>query len=376
MNARHRLPTLALICAILSGGNATAQTLANFGGWTAGCDNTRACRAVGFSASQIGYGRLIIDRAGPASAAAQIRLSLDFESEAQQIALALTFDEPGFESVFPGPVNARKHKDRFTLTLPARAQPAFLAALRKASVLTIRQLDKPANPEQAQTGISLKGAMAALRWMDDQQKRAGGVTALVANGDAPASAMPPPPALPTIQRPAFKASDIKGKMPPAVFAAWKDACDEWDDAIKISKPEGYRIAPGVDLWQAPCSRGAYNYSSNFFLFREDRKSAGKNSGPATGQASLLKFDLWNNTPKAGESRFSIASEELVNAQFDKGALTISFFSKGRGLGDCGSSGVFAWDGKRFRLARYARMDECRGALEEEWLTLWRTRAAP
>lgn len=346
----RRLPALAMLCALLSCGTAMAQAQKDFGQWTAGCDNTRSCRAVGFGITQFGYGRIILDRTGAATATANVRLLLNFDSDAKQIALTATFDAPGFENIFPGTVHAQEHEGRLVLTLPASALPEFLAALQKANVLTIRQTGKPARPEQAETQLSLKGAAAALRWIDDQQKRAGGVTALIARGDAPASVVPRPPALPAMKHPAFKASVITGEMPPAVFAAWKQACDEWDDAIKLNKPQGWRIAANITLWQAPCSNGAYNFNSNFFLFRERSNSA--------GNASLLKFDIWNNNAKQGERPFSETSEELVNASFVEKDMAIHFFSKGRGLSDCGSLGSYVWDGMRFRPAHYASMGIC------------------
>lgn len=45
---------------------------------------------------------------------------------------------------------------------------------------------------------SLAGASAALRYMDARQGRDGGMTALVARGLKPASAIKPPPAMPIV----------------------------------------------------------------------------------------------------------------------------------------------------------------------------------
>jgi hypothetical protein len=271
----------------------------------------------------------------------------------------LSFDETGFERLFPGEIVATGVEGRFELALPASAVADFVAALRKASVLTVRQAQKPSDPQQAETRISLKGSVAALRWIDDQQKRAGGVTAMVARGSAPASAVPRAPPIPVLPQPGFKAQALSGEMPPAVFEAWKEACDEWDDAIKRSKPKGYRIGPDAAVWEAPCSSGAYNFSSNFFLF-------------AGGKASLLKFLQWSDGKTPAEAGFRRNAEELVNAEFVESDSSIQFFSKGRGISDCGASGSYAWDGAQFRLQRYDMMGECRGALAEDWLTLWRS----
>ena len=51
--------------------------------------------------------------------------------------------------------------------------------------------------------------------------------------------------------------------------------------------------------------------------------------------------------------------QLVNAGFGEGLL--SSHAKGRGIGDCGVSQSFAWDGTRFRLVEQSEMTECRGS---------------
>lgn len=63
---------------------------------------------------------------------------------------------------------------------------------------------------------------------------------------------------------------------------------------------------------------------------------------------------------------------LVNASWDAGSMTISDFSRGRGLGDCGSRSSYGWDGTRFRLLDREEMPECRGSIT--YVTTWRTEA--
>ena len=38
------------------------------------------------------------------------------------------------------------------------------------------------------------------------------------------------------------------------------------------------------------------------------------------------------------------------------------YSKGRGLGDCGTRADYGWDGARFRLVHQEEMGECRGSI--------------
>jgi hypothetical protein len=51
---------------------------------------------------------------------------------------------------------------------------------------------------------------------------------------------------------------------------------------------------------------------------------------------------------------------------------LSSLAKGRGIGDCGASENYVWDGGEFRLIESRAMHVCRGAWE--WIRLWE--AAP
>lgn len=351
-------PLLIAMAAISA---ARAQSQANFGDWSAGCDNTLYCSAIGFAANQTDPGWLKIDREPASGAAARIRIVLDFETADKEIPVEAKFDEPGFESIFAAPLKALKDgNERHLLNVPASAQAAFLQALRKAGTLTIRRLDAKPASDTAEVRLSLKGSVAALRWLDERQRRAGTETALIASGAIAGSAIPRPPAPPTVRRARYAVKALEGKQPPAaVIAAWKEACDEWDEYPDM-KGEGHEIAPQTQLWLMPCSRGAYNFNSNAILLK------------GTGNAQLLKLDSWKSAEQWSASRFEQDQEEITNASFDPQTMSINFFSKGRGIGDCGSSGAYTWDGTRFRMTEYSLMGECRGVPLDDWFRLWRT----
>ena len=59
---------------------------------------------------------------------------------------------------------------------------------------------------------------------------------------------------------------------------------------------------------------------------------------------------------------------LINAGWDKAQGLLSSFSKGRGLGDCGTTADYAWDGERFRLVEQARWASA-GSID--YITTWR-----
>lgn len=337
---------------------ASAQSSATFGDWSASCDNGLRCAALGFSA-EIGGGWIHFEREGQATSPARIRIVLDTESKDPDIAITAIFDTPGFESIFAGDIRAKRDGDeRFVLVIPDAARDMFRDALRKASRLTIRRTDgqKIAYDTQ-ELNLSLKGSVAALRWIDERQKRVDTVTALIAAGSAPASRIPNPPALPTIRKSGFAAKPLGEQAPPAVMAAWKEACDEWDE-VGDRKPDGHLIAAQTQLWNMPCSRGAYNFGSMFFLHQG-------------GKARLLKFEQWMRSEQWSQSRFELKAEELINADFEPGDMAITFFAKGRGIGDCGSGGSYTWDGVRFRMTAFRELGECRGVPEDFWPALWR-----
>ena len=58
-----------------------------------------------------------------------------------------------------------------------------------------------------------------------------------------------------------------------------------------------------------------------------------------------------------------AGNLLSNARWDAATGMLHHFDKGRGIGDCGTRQVWAWDGARYRLVQAERMEECRGAME-------------
>ena len=101
-----------------------------------------------------------------------------------------------------------------------------------------------------------------------------------------------------------------------------------------------------------CSRGAYNLSTGFWIV------------PGTDVAKARKAIF----PQLDGGKDNI----LVNAEFDQGTGQVSFYNKGRGIGDCGANGNYAWTGAGFVLTAFQAMDECRGLTSDDWITLFRS----
>ncbi len=116
----------------------------------------------------------------------------------------------------------------------------------------------------------------------------------------------------------------------------KDRCDF--DEESVNERKGNSVAHSFtqknewatnsyQLFEIPCSRGAYNFGSVYYL------------ADNYGQLKLLTFA----EPAMGEKGKVIGwetSEVLINSGFEPKDLSLSFFSKGRGLGDCFTAGVY------------------------------------
>lgn len=201
--------------------------------------------------------------------------------------------------------------------------------------------------------ISLRGASAALRYIDAMQGRAGTVTATVATGARPAEAVPPAPALPVVEARALKPHTAP--LDARLLAAMRriGQCD---------LPDGMDAAPDVAatgdgrlLVVLPCSAGAYNVIGALFVAGEGKVAA----APVDAPSGFDETGADSQTPV----------HSVVNGGFDGNLLTS--YAKGRGLGDCGSIQRFAWDGVRYRLVEQADMGECRG--NTDYVTTWRAR---
>lgn len=299
-----------------------------FRDWTVGCDNGRACEAIALlpeGSDWEGWTTLSLRRDAAADAAPVFVLP-DLETTpamlaADGTALSVTFST-GDDGIVVTDTNG-----------------SLLRALRSAAAVEAR------DAAGASVGrVSLAGASAALLFMDDVQRRVGTTTALVRPGTKPTSAVPAAPPLPRIRR-APPPADIAALPSPAQLAAALGACaEELEGAYNISEQEPVQIATGTVLVLQPCGSGAYNFASQPLIAR-------------SGRLADAAFDFPDGEPPL-----------LVNATWEDDRRLLTEYNKGRGLGDCGSAAEYAWDGSRFRLVRYGRMDECRGSLRR--ITVW------
>lgn len=298
-----------------SGVTPRPSELKTFGDWTVGCDNTGRCemRSLAADGAEPSVTVSIARDAGPAG---KVELTLD-----------------GHEDSELGTAVDGRLTGSPLATLAAMANGKALAA--RVGARTVATL-------------SLKGASAALRYMDATQGRAGTVTALVAKGLKPVSAVPAPTPAPVIL--ALAPTGDAATPPTGALAAMRKAatCDDQPD-----KPEFHALGRGKTLVLLPCSSGAYNVLQALFVWD------GSRFVPADADAPV-------GFAETGADDRSPATT-VVNGEWKDGVL--ASYAKGRGIGDCGSMQELVWDGNRLRLSRQRDMGECRG--NPDYITTWR-----
>ncbi|HYD37482.1 MAG TPA: DUF1176 domain-containing protein [Allosphingosinicella sp.] len=333
---RHGMIVLALLAAAAAPHPAELKT---FQDWTVGCDNGAACHAVALMPEDWPEDGLTMSvRRGPEAGAQPV---LAFELGADSNAASVSVDGKRLAVRLIG-------AEGQTRVAPADTA-AMIGVLRSAGRVELQAADgKPLGT------VSLKGASAALFYMDERQRRTGTATALVRPGTRPPPGPPPP--LPVVTAP--KPSSAR---PLALTAAGlaalrrKHGCTI-DEVGGPDVAESAAIGPSESLLLLACGSGAYNVSHVPFVLRRGRGGV---------QATIAGFDVepgwWGEEGKP----------VLINAAWEKERGLLTSFSKARGLGDCGTISDYAWDGRAFRLVEQREMGECRGSVD--YITTWRAR---
>ncbi|ALR18969.1 DUF1176 domain-containing protein [Sphingobium baderi] len=346
MGAKYFLAAV-MACAVSASAGAQAPkpgTLETYKDWTIGCDNRGRCEAVSLLAEgadwpdnpvMVGISR----DAGPA-AEPEVWASRDAKGPAEY---AFLVDGRRIASTTGMDGEAKISGPQASALAVAMAR-GFSLEIRSGA----RLLGRP----------SLAGSGAALRYMDAQQGRAGTTTALIATGPLRANAVRPAPLAPTVIR-------LPISSGPAPAAFWREeltalgsftgCAEEMRDAQTL---EQHRLSKAEALVLVPCGSGAYNFTSVPVI--------------ATGVPGRRTFRFATFDYEPGWSE-DAKRPMLVNASWSPQQARLESHAKGRGLGDCGGSESYVWDGMGFRLVEAAAMGECRGAWH--WITTWSARIA-
>lgn len=331
-SAWSRLRAPLFVVALCAAAPALSAPLGkSFKDWEVACDNAGDCVAHGYPAladrPPETWVRLSI-KAGPKG-----RPVLDGQAKGVDFAKAKIIDAPADLAGKP-PVEQ------------------LLAMARKEEKATF------ASAGAGKAAISLSGLAAALLAIDEAQGRLGTQTALIRKGDKPAAAVAAPKALPRVTpvpTAALGGADEKllAALAKAQPKSFREECPRQDDAP--GSGEAFRLSNELTLVQLYCDSGAYNFMSRFWL--------------------VSGADARGARPIAFPSPEGKADATLTNPDYDPKRGVLAFFAKGRGVGDCGVMGEYAWTGARFELASWAQMLECAGVSGENggWPALWRTR---
>jgi hypothetical protein len=315
----------------------------SFADWSVGCDNGRACQAVSLMDMETSENQLtLIITRGP-DRADQAKISIANVENAPPGG-TLSFAVDGTKIVRTVKVPDAGNPVEMPL------DPELFGAIRSGRALILRD-----DSGKFYGRASLSGLVAALSYVDGQQRRTGGVTALVAPGPVAANGMPAPPTLPSV---GFRVTSLSGLAKPSAAELAKlrqlSGCDGSTDSAPTA--ESAQLDDKRLLVLLSCGSGAYNVS--FAPYILSGKGVRRKASPAP-------FDYVANVAEPG------APALLVNAGWDAKSAQLSSYNKGRGLGDCGSAETFVWDGKKFRLIEQRVMDQCRGVIN--WIPSWRAK---
>ncbi len=320
---------------VLLAAASTADEFPTFKDWVAGCDNGRSCMGVGqYNPSNFDLASVVIERGPLPGDVPKIWFRseggpvVDLQADGKRLGVKLSADA-----------------DDYAITVDPASVPLVVEALKSAgSLIPVRGDGKPSWP------LSVTGASAAMRWMDEQQKRVGTATAMVATGPAPASAVPAPPPLPVVTQ-AVPSGALGKPLTKEQVAAIQEEYAECTDEDLDDKVQYARIDSRTTLAivTAVCGSGAYNYYGIPMLLRDD----------GTREVADLDKDEGDIT---------------MNLSWDDKKHVLSSYFKGRGIGDCGGGNDWVWDGTRFRVILQKSMGECQGAIA--WIPYYRARVVP
>jgi len=334
----------------------------NFKDWIVACDNVLTCQAVSLvpepsaaevEAAQLTVGTPAHPEVDPWERFGVLRLERDAGPDAPLRMLLTDFDgTPARLSVNDTPIEARLAQVEDGWRIEPVNQGAFFDALYSGSMLVQDASGRTLSE------IALDGLWSTLVYMDERQGRLRTPGAAMRRGRRPNASVPPAPALPIVQAarptaerplaiPARRMAEARREMD----------CTEEDVMVKADRAATFALGNGRTLIMMSCGSGAYNANDlPLIAWREGRSI----------RIAAAPFDV-SLDPVEGEP--DPKGFFVTNAEFDPATMAISDFAKGRGIGDCGTSATYVWDGQRFRLTRQEEMSECRGT--RELLTTWR-----
>ncbi|WP_027908779.1 DUF1176 domain-containing protein [Pseudomonas sp. URMO17WK12:I4] len=344
---RRSLALLVALAAANAGAAEQVPLYSNLKDWLVACDNTRQCTALSNATEEdvqkLPTWSLSVSReAGPEGA-----LHVGLFSYNKASGQPLLDGKPLKVKLQPGKLTEGSVPEVYSVE-DSDAQ-TLIAELRNGQSLVL-----PTEAGEAVT--SLSGMSAALLLMDSVQDRLGTTTALLRKGNNPASGVPPAPAAPpapTWQAPKPLSEADSKRVLDAVREATRS---DWEkDMVEAGLPEGQAFAlsdrEALVILKTEC--GAYNCAYNLYQAPLDQPLQAR-------QASIPEIPAFEDLPPSGSVEFDPASGEL------------SSFTLAMGMGGCGFTQRWRYDGKGFVPIHATMLGTCLGLDSTYWPVLWRT----
>ncbi|MBN9434578.1 MAG: DUF1176 domain-containing protein [Bosea sp.] len=316
--------------------------------WEIGCDNLRACVALGMNPVEGQAGDYLrVTRDGDPNAAPVIELVIpapdDDAAKPKQPFAVLALDAAGEGSLPAGPLALTLENDSYRYRFADEAVEELLAALPTAKSMTVDLHD---GDNALSSGVvSLAGAAAALIQMDEVQQRSGTVTALIRRGTASADTIPMPPEVMTVKSlPIGELQDPLPKPPEGATAPEAQCADSVPPRV------AYDLGQGSMLWGACATVDDNNVDYVFQMFAGEKDQ---------NVAFLLPGEPGDDATR------------LYNPYIDEETRRLGSFYKQNETGDCGSATDWAFNGETFAPTLYISMGACRGVMPVDWPVLYR-----
>ena len=303
--------------------------------WELVCDNTRTCRAAGYSSDgeELSVSVLLTRKAGPSQpVTGELMIGQYGENEVLNklpsvFKLSMKINQRAL-----GQLAIRK--DRLVAKLSTKQVEALLAALTHNSKI------EWVNAENS-WHLSDKGAAAVLLKMDEYQGRVGTVGALLRRGPRSEDTVLQPLLAPVvIAAPLAKSLPKDAQLATNKLKALREALratvkenDYCPDLLETEAVENGEAALSITrlteaklLVSTKCWSGAYNIGYGYWVI--------------------------NDTPT-----FHPVLITASGSDYSEGSISAS--QKGRGLGDCWSSEAWTWNGKQFVQTESSSTGMCR-----------------
>jgi hypothetical protein len=206
--------------------------------------------------------------------------------------------------------------------------------LAPGSEMTIEFNDTDGARQQAV--FSLAGLTASLIWIDEKQGRLGSERVAEA----------PPVGLDRADPDAAEGPSREGgavaEIPSALLAqhAADTECQSMEVITNGADIEIGTVGDAMPIFFLPCWSAAYNFGWKAYVEVFE------------GEYAMQSFAEFS--PDRGWT----ATTHLVNYGWDPATQSVITFNKGRGLGDCGTSGEWQWDEFAFRVVTFRSKGEC------------------